>query len=341
MDPIGAQRALCASMFLLGGQAGAHVVHAQEQGVVDDAVVAQEGAVALHLCQELRPRLLAHPDALVRLREVHVLHRHRAVALVRGRHAPDPGALEVVPAVDLEGSVEHVRHHDEVELLQRVVGAVGAPAPLADAQAVQAQEAHDEGAGVLHDVVVVALQHVPQQLVLLRRHRLHHVAAVRGVVEEGAALALRGELGERGEVPQQHVAQQLLWAHGAQVVVLADAEAGADPLEDHGRVVDEARDGHALRGRGVEHAREPRHDAELLLHFEVHRLQLTWDLLPATANGHADADHHAEHHVPILMAEVHRKALLGPEQPVPPPLAAVGGRVGPRPPMVNSLLRAA
>mmetsp|Transcript_86690 Transcript_86690/g.234945 ORF Transcript_86690/g.234945 Transcript_86690/m.234945 type:complete len:272 (+) Transcript_86690:861-1676(+) len=223
--------------------------------------------------------------------------------------------------MDLEGRVEHVAHHHEVQLLHDVLRAARPhrglrPLELLHAQAVQPQEPADERPGILLEVVEVAPQHLLQQGVLLGRHCLHHVLSVSGVVEECTALPLGGELREGGQVAEDHVAEQLLGPHGLQVVLVADAEARADPLEHERGVVHEAGYGHPPGDRGVEDVRQARDDAELLLYHEVHRLQLPGDLVPDAPHGHPDADHHAEDHVPVLVPEVHRQAFLRAEQPV-------------------------
>mmetsp|Transcript_102234 Transcript_102234/g.286612 ORF Transcript_102234/g.286612 Transcript_102234/m.286612 type:complete len:309 (-) Transcript_102234:1740-2666(-) len=190
----------------------ADLVDPQQQRVVDDVLAGEEVRIQLQLLQEVRSALLANPDALVGVLKVYVFQRDARVVLVGRRLPPHPRAFQVVPPVDLERRVEHVGHDNEVQLLDRLANEEGPPACLPHAEAVQAQKTDQQRPMVVEDVVVVGLQHSPEQHELLGSHCFQHVVAIGGVVEERTALALRRQFGQGGQVPEHHVAQQLLRA---------------------------------------------------------------------------------------------------------------------------------
>mmetsp|Transcript_30656 Transcript_30656/g.85939 ORF Transcript_30656/g.85939 Transcript_30656/m.85939 type:complete len:442 (+) Transcript_30656:312-1637(+) len=308
--------ALDAVGILLARPRRRDLVDPKQHGVVDDALARQEVAVLFQLLDEDLFTLLANADAFVSVLEVDVLEGDAGVVFLWRRLPANPRAFQVVAAVNLEGSVEHVGHDHEVQFLDRSFAAADALGSFPHAEAVQAQEADEQRPWLAEDVVVVAFEHLLQEQVLLGCDCLEHVVAVGCVVEEGSALALRRQLRQRRQVPKHHVAQQLLGPDGPHVDVVVDAEALSYPLEDHRGVVHEPSHCHALRDGAVEDVGHPRDDAELLLHPEVARLQLSLHLMLRAPHGHPDANHHADHHVPILVAEVDREALPRAQQPV-------------------------
>lgn len=137
------------------------------------------------------------------------------------------GALDIVALVDFHLLVEDVADHHEVDL----------PSGALVLHLVQAVDPHEEGLRVLADVLNIVAQNLPQFLVLLPTDRLHDDLGVLGVVDEAAALALGGLVGEGGQVAHEQVADEIFQADALEELRVIDIEVFPDEVKNLGGVV--------------------------------------------------------------------------------------------------------
>mmetsp|Transcript_111045 Transcript_111045/g.265033 ORF Transcript_111045/g.265033 Transcript_111045/m.265033 type:complete len:221 (+) Transcript_111045:299-961(+) len=176
--------------FGLYSKSAVLVVDSQKEGIVNDIVAGQKLAVAANLRQQ-RLALLANNNLLVGLLEVNILEGNMGISVLRQCHPSHPRALQVIPSVNFAGSVEHVSHDNEVQVL------LWPPRLPLRPQAVEAQKTNHQRAGVFFDVIRVPFEHLSQKYEFLGCDGLHHVLAIRRVIEEGTALSFGRELGQR------------------------------------------------------------------------------------------------------------------------------------------------
>ena len=198
----------------LGGELG--VVYADEQRVVHHLERGEKVDVARQLVHEEALHVGPDGDAAALVEQIVVLERGRVLLLLLdGGGAVHRRALDVVLAVYLVLGREDVAHDEHVVLL------------VLDGESEHAEQVGQQRvAARLHDVLVIAGEHVVEALDVLAGDRLDDVALVVGDVELGVALAAEAAV-ERLDVAAR---QRLL------VRLVGDVEALAHVLE-HERTV--------------------------------------------------------------------------------------------------------
>lgn len=194
-----------------------------------------------------------------------------------------PRALDIVPFQYFFLGVEDVGHDDEVAPADLVALDV-----LFD-ELVQAVELGDHGVRILLQVVVVALEDRPQELVLAVLDCLEHVLPISRVVEEGAALALAREGSHRIHFSHHQRSHQPVRTDRSDVLFVVDVENLADVVERVGSVVGEGVDGRVV----VLVPEAAGNELEVILEAEVFGLLIDHLLEALDApDCHLDADHH-------------------------------------------------
>jgi hypothetical protein len=182
-----------------------HMMHSNEQTVVDDVVLSEKRDVVPDLRDHLHLHVVMYNEVLVPLLDIQVFQGHCCVWKAFENCSPALSrAFKVKSNVDFSVGMEHIVHdHKSNRFLWH-------PASLQKLHLVKSKDSGHQGTLKLTDMLDVHWKELFEESELTLRDSLEKELAITSVVKEGPGFATGEEFSQRPVVPNKHVAKDLI-----------------------------------------------------------------------------------------------------------------------------------